>query len=72
MTLLFSKKKTNNYKNYLVAAISTNLKKNELQIRKDLLDYLPSYMIPRKINILSSLPKNSNGKLDRTKIKKSN
>lgn len=63
-------KKGNNYKNYLVATLSTNLKKNEFQIRKDLLKYLAPYMIPRKINIFDSLPKNSNGKLDRALIKR--
>ena len=53
------------------AGLSDNVFKPN-KIRKDLLDYLPSYMIPRKINIFNSLPKNSNGKLDRAKIKKSN
>ena len=34
--------------------------------------FLPFYMIPRKILLLKKLPKNSNGKLDRAKIKKMN
>lgn len=65
--IIFEKKK-GNYNNYLAAVVSLNFKKNEIQIRKDLLKYLSMYMIPRKIYILNSLPKNTNGKIDRAGI----
>ncbi len=58
-------KKSRDYKNYLVAVTSLLKSKSENQIRKDLQNFLSLYMVPRKIYILNSLPKNSNGKLDR-------
>ena len=66
-------KKSKDYKNYLIAIISLVKPKSDNQIRKDLQSFLSLYMIPRKIYILNSLPKNSNGKLDRAgMIKKYN
>ena len=68
--IVFEKKKKN-YNNYLVAILSTTApQKKEIQIRKDLTKYLSRYMIPRKIHIFQNLPKNSNGKLDRSGITK--
>jgi acyl-coenzyme A synthetase/AMP-(fatty) acid ligase len=68
--LVIFEKKEKEYKNYLVAVISLIEKKKEIQIRNDLEKYLSPYMIPRKICILKNLPKNSNGKLDRSGIVK--
>ena len=31
---------------------------------------LPSYMIPKKINLINKIPKNSNGKIDRKYLAK--
>ena len=68
--VVFEKKKKN-YNNYLVAVLSTiSPLKKEIQIRKDLTKYLSRYMIPRKIHIFQNLPKNSNGKLDRSGLTK--
>ena len=63
-------KKNKDYKNYLVAVISLTKIKKESEIRKNLEDHLSLYMIPRVINILKNLPKNSNGKIDRASIKR--
>jgi acyl-coenzyme A synthetase/AMP-(fatty) acid ligase len=68
--LVIFEKKEKEYKNYLVAVISLIKEKKEIQIRKDLERYLSPYMIPRKICVLKNLPKNSNGKLDRSGIVK--
>jgi D-alanine--poly(phosphoribitol) ligase subunit 1 len=38
-------------------------------IRHDLKKILPSYMIPRIITILDTLPRNQNGKIDRLSLK---
>ena len=61
-------KKRKNYKNYLIAVVSLLKNKNENQIRIDLQKFLSLYMVPRKIFIINSLTKNSNGKLDRSGI----
>lgn len=42
----------------------------EGSIRNDIKQILPSYMLPRIITILDSMPKNQNGKIDRVKLKK--
>lgn len=68
--LVIFEKKEKEYQNYLVAVISLIDKKKEIEIRNDLEKYLSPYMIPRKICILKNLPKNSNGKLDRSGIAK--
>ena len=68
--LVIFEKREKEYKNYLVAVISLIEEKKEIQIRSDLEKYLSPYMIPRKICILKNLPKNSNGKLDRSGIVK--
>ena len=68
--LVIFEKKEKEYKNYLVGIISLIEEKKEIEIRSDLEKYLPPYMIPRKIFIVENLPKNSNGKLDRSGIVK--
>jgi len=39
-------------------------------IRNDIKNVLPPYMIPKEIRILDSLPKNSNGKIDKKELKR--
>jgi len=47
----------------------TSLKRS-LKIKEELKEYLPSYMIPRKITALDSFPLNTNGKVDKKELKK--
>ena len=42
--------------------------KNGMIIKKELGKYIPSYMIPRNISIISEFPTNINGKIDRKKL----
>jgi len=60
-----------NYNNFLFACVSTyeKVKLSDKKIRHDLSKFLPNYMIPKIIKIFSELPLNSNGKIDRKKIK---
>jgi len=58
------------YNNYLAAVISLSKKVNELSFRKDISNFLPNYMIPKKIILREKLPLNSNGKIDRKNILK--
>ena len=48
---------------YLVIGAGGDLGRE--RIKEDLSRLLPEYMIPAKICIVESLPKNSNGKIDR-------
>lgn len=47
------------------AFLKTNRSVELERIRKDIKSILPAYMIPRSINILDTIPKNKNGKIDR-------
>ena len=38
-------------------------------IKKDLAQYVPEYMIPKKIVFLDEMPLNNNGKIDKKKLK---
>lgn len=49
----------------IIAYISSKEKIEENVILFELSEYLPSYMLPNNINVLTELPKNSNGKIDR-------
>jgi D-alanine--poly(phosphoribitol) ligase subunit 1 len=62
--------KKNYYNNYIAAVISISRKQDELTVRRDLSNFLPNYMIPKKIILRSKLPLNSNGKIDRKNILK--
>lgn len=42
----------------------------DVDIRKELKQYLPGYMIPNAVEYLDELPKNANGKVDRVLLKK--
>jgi len=57
-----------------VVLVVLSLQLNEKKSENDILLYcrnnMPAYMVPHKIEIWDSLPKNTNGKLDRAKIKK--
>lgn len=68
--VIFEKKSKKLYRNSLTACVSMTTKKSTEKLKKDLKKYLSDYMIPKEIFILSKLPKNSNGKLDRAGIKK--
>jgi acyl-CoA synthetase (AMP-forming)/AMP-acid ligase II len=56
-----------------VVCVVLSLLPNEEQTEKDVLLYcrntMPAYMIPREIFIWDKLPKNTNGKLDRSAIR---
>jgi acyl-coenzyme A synthetase/AMP-(fatty) acid ligase len=43
---------------------------SNIAFRSQLNDYLPKYMIPTKFIVMSQLPKNTNGKIDRLSLKK--
>jgi amino acid adenylation domain-containing protein/non-ribosomal peptide synthase protein (TIGR01720 family) len=51
---------------YVVPASGQSL--NSLELRESLARMLPNYMVPAFIKVLSSLPVNSNGKLDRKRL----
>lgn len=42
--------------------------KNTLLIKRELKKYIPKYMIPRNIKVISEFPLNANGKIDRKKL----
>jgi D-alanine--poly(phosphoribitol) ligase subunit 1 len=50
---------------HIVAFVTLTTIKEESQIKNDLANFLPNYMIPNRFEILPQLPKNSNGKVDR-------
>lgn len=52
----------------IIAYVASKKNISEQQIRKDLSDVLPKYMIPNIITISNQLPKNANGKVDRKKL----
>ncbi len=53
----------------ILAVASLRTQRSEQEILEELRKILPSYMIPTKFFIEPSLPKNQNGKIDRTGIK---
>ena len=53
---------------YIAAFVSVNDHKTDLEIAEELEKILPVYMLPKKIIILDALPKNRNGKIDRTQL----
>ncbi len=52
----------------LVAVIATKKALAANEIRKDLSERLPKYMIPGKIHFVDKMPKNANGKTDRAAL----
>lgn len=53
----------------LIAIIEARGCENVEGIRDDLRKYLPDYMIPNKVHLVSEIPKNKNGKVDRALLK---
>lgn len=43
--------------------------KNGIRIKKELASLMPEYMIPRSVAIIDRMPTNTNGKIDRKKLK---
>jgi D-alanine--poly(phosphoribitol) ligase subunit 1 len=56
---------------HIVAFVSLSTRVDESQIKSDLLNFLPSYMIPNRFEVVDQLPKNSNGKVDRNALLRS-
>ncbi len=54
---------------FIKAFVSVNKAIEGPEILQDIKLILPAYMLPKNITILEVLPKNSNGKIDRNKIK---
>lgn len=54
----------------LVAYIASDIKMEDSLVRQELRKYLPGYMIPNKFVYVDELPKNANGKVDRTYLSK--
>ena len=55
----------------IIAYLVTQDKLDENLIKSQLQLTLPQYMIPNKIEFLTELPKNANGKIDWKKLKES-
>lgn len=60
--------------NYIIAFVTLNEKREEtsfkleIKIKNELKNFIPSYMVPKKIKILDSFPLNTNGKIDRKRL----
>lgn len=54
----------------LVAYILTDEPREQKELREDLRNFLPDYMIPNIFEFVEELPKNPNGKVDRVTLKK--
>ena len=54
----------------IIAFVATKENVSELQIKNELRNFLPEYMIPNIIEIKEELPKNANGKVDKKSLLK--
>ncbi len=61
--------KTENGFSRLVAYIASEEILEQKQLREDLREFLPDYMVPNIFEFLDELPKNANGKIDRVYLK---
>lgn len=61
--------KTSNGFSRLVAYIATDKEVEQKELREDIRNFIPDYMVPNIFEILDQLPKNPNGKIDRTLLK---
>lgn len=52
----------------IIAVVSTKAVTNEIEIRNDLRNIIPDYMIPTTFHMLDKLPQNANGKIDRKRL----
>jgi len=53
---------------FLVSFVKYSKNFDEKKIKKSLMEYLPLYMIPKKIILLKKIPLNANGKTDKKKL----
>ena len=53
----------------LFATLNKEVETPEIRILSDARDKLPYYMVPNVVKVLSSMPLNANGKIDRTGLK---
>lgn len=53
----------------IVGYVAVEDEKSDRDYRTELRKYVPNYMIPNRIIILNALPKNANGKIDRSRLK---
>lgn len=60
----------NNGNKYLALAFISNVEENISELKTYLRDFLPSYIIPRKIVQLEAIPLTNNGKVDKKKLEK--
>jgi len=59
----------NNFKKIIAfVALKSDYSFNSTELKEELREMIPSYMVPSKINFLKNLPKNANGKIDRKKL----
>ena len=54
----------------LVAVVATRGELTADSLRREVAASVPGYMVPSRIDVVESLPKNANGKIDRTLLKK--
>jgi len=52
----------------LTAFVSTSTKLTVIQVKENLSELLPNYMIPTTFSFIDDIPKNKNGKMDRLKL----
>jgi amino acid adenylation domain-containing protein len=62
-------KKMSNGLGQIMAFVSCNGNQAEEEVKRDLKNLVPPYMYPKKIQVLKTLPKNRNGKIDRITLK---
>jgi D-alanine--poly(phosphoribitol) ligase subunit 1 len=69
-TCVFYLKNKNKTYGKIISVISTNQKLKKEEIYSFIKEYLPKYFLPQEVFFVKDLPKNFNGKIDRTLIKK--
>ena len=69
-TCVFYLKNKNKTYGKIISVISTNQKIKKEEIYSFIKKYLPKYFLPQEVFFVKDLPKNFNGKIDRTLIKK--
>ena len=62
------KRINDNFGKIFAYIVTANNFEDKNLIINDLSDYLPDYMLPSEIIFLRELPKNANGKVDRTQL----
>ncbi len=69
-TCVFYLKNKNQTYGKIISVISTNQKLKKNEIYSFIKKYLPKYFLPQEVYFVKDLPKNFNGKIDRTLIKR--